>query len=188
MNYFYVSTNHNLFNSLQRYFKYLLGEELIILADDLNCQEQNIRIFLPEDDKFENKFLRIINRLKNCEVFLLGSGSNYNIDPVLTSQLSDKLKSALNSDFQGTAYKPSELKEKLNAFFKGHGEQSLIGCLGQVIYFIDNYKCLAAGESYQPEGLRKYFLEPGLKSWKEFTRRFNKYSVILCLAGRRKKH
>jgi hypothetical protein len=75
------------------------------------------------------------------------------------------------------------ISDRVKLFFKGHGEQSLLGCIGWVNYYFGNYTAMALSGEYALNGLNEAFLFPGIKNWLEFRRRFSKYAPILYASG-----
>ena len=145
--------------------------------------EDNSRIYVLDTEKFDDRFLKIIAVMKAYHLILLGVNEKDPIDLLHTTCLRDEIKRVLISDPPTEIYKPGELKDKLKLLFKGHGEQTLLGCLGWVYYYLGNYSGMANTGNYSTEGLDEKFLAPGKQNWQEFTTRFMKYAPILLLAG-----
>ncbi len=183
MNYFFTIQHYSLYRSLDRYFRYVLNEELILLTEMGAIPEDNSRIYVLDTEKFDDRFLKIITEMKAYHIILLGINEKDPIDLLHTTCLRDELKRVLISDPQTAICKSGELNDKLKLLFKGHGEQTLLGCLGWVYYYLGNYSGMANTGNYSTEGLNEKFLVPGKHNWQEFTTRFKKYTPILSLAG-----
>lgn len=183
MNYFFTTQCFRLYRSLDRYFRYLLDEKLTLLTGMGDIPEDNSRIYVLDTEKFDEKFLKIISDMNTCHLILLGINEGDPIDLIHTSCLRDELKRVLSSDPPTEVYKTDELKEKLNLLFTGHGEQSLLSCLGGVYYYLWNYSQMSKIGNWPTEGLNELFLVPGKQNWQKYTARFTKYAPILSLAG-----
>lgn len=183
MNHFFTIQHYRLYRSLERYFRYVLNGELTLLTEMEAIPEDNSRIFVLDTEKFDERFLKIITEMKAYHIILLGINEKDPIDLLHTTCLRDELKRVLISDPQTAICKSGELNDKLKLLFKGHGEQTLLGCLGWVYYYLGNYSGMANTGNYSTEGLNEKFLVPGKHNWQEFTTRFKKYTPILSLAG-----
>lgn len=183
MNYFFTTQYFNLYRSLDRYFRYVLNEKLILVTEKGVIPEDNSKIYVFDTEKFDDRFLRIISDINTYHLILLGINKGDPIDLIHTPCLRNDITKVLASDFPVAAYKPNELRDKLQLLFKGHGEQTLLGCLGEVNYYLWNYSEMAKTGSWPAEGLNEHFFIPGKKNWIDFTHRFTKYAPILLLAG-----
>ena len=183
MNYFFTAQHLNLYRSLDRYFRYVLNEKLTLLTEKSAIPEDNSKIYVLDTEKYDDRFLKIISEMHKYHLILLGINEGDPIDLIHATCLRNEITRVLASDPPVEVYKPDELKDKLKLLFRGHGEQTLLGCLGGVYYYLWNYSQMAKTGSWPTEGLNERFLMPGEKNWMEFTRRFTKYAPILSLAG-----
>jgi hypothetical protein len=172
--------------AIERYCRYVLSVTIEIVNPQNLFLHNNYLLFLLDNDSD--------SLLKTCNVLFL---NNIAIDKTRTigfysySDINllelDKLKSNFERSFYyvDTTNKKNNpfISEKISIFFKGHGEQSLLGCIGWVTYYFENYARLLNSEDYSPQGLYKHFLVPGMKYWGEFVRRFEKYAPIIYTAG-----
>lgn len=184
MNYFFTSLNKPLFRSLERYFRYRLDERLTLLEDGCMENDQDACVFVLKEEKFDSNFLEIILIYRIANIVVMGFEEGGRVNLADTSRLAVQLWAVLSSDQNASPFTASELEEKIRSFFKGHGEQSLTGCLGEVSYFFENYKKMVSDRGYEPAGLNSIFFEPGLKNWNKFLRRLDKYALVLCVAGK----
>lgn len=172
--------------SLKRYFRYLFKTELGLQDGYIPGEADKIDLLFAFDEpsELEKSFTWIHqNRINPDRLRILGYDSNADISLLEVESLKTQIEhSFVISQGKDRLYNPL-ISNRIKLFFKGHGEQSLLGCLGWVNYYLGNYPAMAGSGQYSPAGLNETFLSPGIQNWQEFTRRFSKYSPFLYASG-----
>jgi len=182
---YFTSNNNHLINSLKRYFHFLLSQEINDIKN-ISCTVDNLFVF--EDEKDIDAIINLVQNMEIKKVYILGynkiSKPNY-INLIDLTKLGKTFQDTMvskesNKNLFGFIH-ITAFKEKLNLFFKGHGEESLFDGLNWTRYFISNgLKLFLLGDIKITE-LKNKFLEPGFDYWEKFKQRFNKYNPYLKL-------
>ncbi len=172
--------------AIERYCRFVLNVTIETVNPKNLVLHNNYLLFLLDNDTD--------SLLKTCnELFL----NNIAIDKTRTigicsySDINLLELHKLESNFERSFYFVDTAKKKNNpfitgkiyTFFKGHGEQSLLSCIGWVTYYFENYIRFVHSEDYSMQGAYEHYLVPGMKYWGEFVRRFEKHAPIIYTAG-----
>jgi hypothetical protein len=122
-------------------------------------------------------------RISPNKLRFIGYSAKYDINLLDFKKLKVQFEACFTSNTIKKRTEVAWFYKKLHLFFSGHGEQSLLSCLTWINYYFANYSNLTKSGDYNAKDLYRHFLVPGLKNWKEFTRRFKKYAPILWVAG-----
>lgn len=172
--------------SLKRFFFYSLNIELRFVDEYVFFESNNnIFIYVINDPiELQNCFSWIHkNNFSPYNLRILGFDSNSDLNLIEVETLKTQIE---NSFLMTRGIDRSNIpfiRDKVKLFFKGHGEQSLLGCIGWVNYYFGNYRAMAETRQYSPKELNEAFLIPGFQNWHEFMRRFSKYAPILYALG-----
>ncbi len=182
-NYFYYETKGNIFNSLRRYFKYVLNSDLILFTEESASTNEPINILVLEDEK---NCIELLNRIKNLpehDSIILGYNDSSLINLLNARLLREKMTSLIMGKIISRPhFSAEELKTKLNNFFKGHGEESIFQVLTAVIYCLQNYEFYALGNLTNEEYIDN-FVNVSKQQWEKYILRFNKYKIYLDFLG-----
>lgn len=172
--------------SLERYFHYLLRTELRFWDDGIPVEPDRFGLIyvLNELSELEKCFTWIYrNKINPDKLRILGYDSNADINLLEVDTLKIQIEHSFlivnRMDWSCIPF----INDQVKLFFKGHGEQSLLGCIGWVNYYFGNYRAMAETRQYSPKELNEAFLIPGSQNWHEFMRRFSKYAPILYALG-----
>lgn len=172
--------------SLKRFFRYLFKTEVALLDGYIPVEPDEIDLIfvINESSELEKCFVWIHqNKINPDRLRILGFDSNADINLLEVETLKTQIE---NSFLITRGIVRSNLplnSDRVKLFFKGHGEQSLLGCIGLVNYYLGNYPVMAESGQYSPKELNAAFLIPGIQNWEEFTRRFTKYAPTLYVSG-----
>lgn len=173
-------------HSITRYFRYILGINLHFGDDRPNIKpEKNDLFFLLNEPSGVEYFFSWIHKSNfnpdRLRFMAIDGKADINLLEVetLKTQIERCIAASKGSNKLGLPF----IFDRIRAFFKGHGEQSLLSCIGWINYYIGNYNTLGDSGEYSPTELNKLFLLPGLQEWKVFTERFNKYAPYLYISG-----
>ncbi len=184
---YFTSNNNHLINSLKRYFHFLLSYEF---NDIKNISYTVDNLFIFEDEKNIDSIIDLVQNMEIKKVYILGynkiSKPNY-INLMDLTKLGKTFQDTMvskesNKNLFGLIY-ITAFKEKLNLFFKGHGEESLFEVLNWSRYYLSNGPLLYRQNEITHNEYEHKFLSPGLSYWQNFNNRFNKYKIYLILLG-----
>ncbi len=182
MTFFYNTlNNHQLFNSLTRYFNCILKSQLIPLSN-LDLLTENSMLFIHKDDKENPELLKALLNKGNLKIFTIGFDEHSAIDLVNLSNLKTNISNILNQVAVQSLLSDDEIKEKLKNFFHSHGEDSLFEYLNWTIYYIGNGPVQFIQNTINYDEYINLFLTPGLKRWEYFKTRFYKYKEIIKIS------
>lgn len=180
---YYTKDYQRLFTSLERYFRFVLNHKLTPINRKGSEDKKNICLLVWTEEKEQSEFPNIINIRQPKSVITLGVDDTCVINLLYLDELNLSLTNILNTS-KGQIQPPftrEELLIKVQSFFKGHGEESLLSCLNWTMYYLSNGpKLLQANECTWDE-YQTNFLRPGLNNWQIFTKRFEKYYIYLEL-------
>lgn len=172
--------------AIERYCRYVLNLPIEIITPSRLELPDNFILFISDPDTvylLETCNVLFLNKISPDKTRIIGSQSHSDINLLDLNNLNASFEKSLYSvDLSIRANNPY-FSSQISTFFKGHGEQSLLGCIGWVNYYIGNYIKLAGSREYEPRELNKAFLEPGIQNWNEFKRRFEKYAPLLYFVG-----
>jgi len=171
--------------SIMRFFSFCTGNEFNCILTGQSIKDPNLISFALMDPYDPEQVCRLIygTNIPLASVRLLGFDNFCDINIIKVQSLREQIEQSLEkNEADDNRYLPF-FKERIKIFFKGHGEQSLLGCIGWVTYYFENYARLLNSDDYSPKGVYKHYLVPGMKYWGEFVRRFEKYAPIIYTAG-----
>ncbi len=172
--------------SLERYFRYLLNTELKFIDDDIFVEPDKIDLlYTINESSVLQKCLSWIhkNKFNSNRLRILGCDTHADINLLMVETLGIQIENSFVISRRIDQSNFLFISDRVKLFFKGHGEQSLLGCIGWVNYYLGNYPAMAKSNDYSPKELNETFLAPGIQNWEEFTRRFSKYVPILYVSG-----
>jgi hypothetical protein len=177
---FYCTTDCKLlFDSLKRYFKYILECNLESVEEGIYSSVNTLKIFLLNELHVKEEFVIEYSDLTNYSIVLLGLGDPNSLNLLEFSQLSNNLKNLLNLSFSQQLFSDDEIKSKLKNLFHSHGQDSLFEKLSNCQYYISNgIKLYSIGE-LDEETFQHNFIKPGKDSWNLFKERLNRYRYFL---------
>jgi hypothetical protein len=171
-----------LFTSLQRYFNFILKKELNILSQtELLTSTDTVLVY--QEERENSELLKVFTDNKVLKI-VVGLDNNSFMNLIDLSHLKNNLLQAINKSGSRPSkiFTEAELKNKINYFFKGHGEESIFQVLNAVMYCFQNYDFYKAG-GLTDEEYKNLFIQPCKMQWAKFLIRFNKYKVYLRLLG-----
>lgn len=177
-----TTARSSLYFSIQRFFKYVLKIELTLAESEIsNFRGADICLLVNNDQDEFMRGCRLLysNKFNPKNIRTLGSNNHSDVNLLDYKNLKSNIISCINSSFSLKKKDYVWLSGIITTFFKGHGEQSLLSCIGRVNYYLKNYSNMVKEGGYDPVELNKTFLEPGMQNWGEFVRRFVKHAPLL---------
>ncbi len=182
----YCTSDHKeLFDTLNRYFKYNLGNSHQIVAqEEIDCNNL-YRIFIFDDERNNQKFLKLLEPCLKYTVLKIGYNKNCTLNLLDFQNLHDNIEKILAPGYVPNTplFTREELIFKVQNFFKGHGEESLISGLNWTRYYLGNGPILFKQNEITHDEYINIFLSPGLSYWQSFNNRYTKYNIYLRLLG-----
>lgn len=189
LNFIKYQKEDSISRSLIRFFRYRTGYEVDCILPEQHANRSNLVSFALMDLNDTEKVCQLVHRTKipMASIRILGYDDDFDVNlvklPSLGLQLEQSMSPICVDDYR---YLPA-YQERIKMFFKGHGEESLLGCIGWVTYYFENYFLMFASGEYDAKGLYEHYLLPGMDYWGELVRRFSRYAPIIYTAGWDKK-
>lgn len=180
--YYFTENKHHLFNSLKRYFKYVLDIELVSYTDRI--KEENIgAIFILNEEKDNNAFKNLFMYSTNNFITLGYDSKNSLINLLDLASLKEQLNKCILSVEENVfpLYTKEELLKKVEPLFKDHGEISLFEKLNYTQSYISNGIKLYLAKELEMEEVKHEFLLNAIKLWDNFRMRYQEYANYLKL-------
>jgi len=180
---FYTKEYSPLFTSLQRYFNYILKQELNLLSQ-IELLTSTNAILVYQEERENPDLLKIVANNSNIKIIVVGFDSNSSLNLMDFSNIKNNLSKIICSEGsqQTQVFTEIELIDKIQNFFKGHGEESIFQVLNAVVYCFQNYEFYKLG-GLTDEEYKDYYVVPAKSQWDKFLIRFDKYKVYLRLLG-----
>ena len=182
---FFTKDYLQIFNSLDRYFRYLFNKNILLIQQAEIIKQASLLLILREE-RDNPQLLNIVTQT-NIDVITLGfdNDNDSSVNLIDFANFKENFSKVLT---QGKTYfnelfSEEELKEKLKNFFHSHGEDSLFEHLNWSYYFLSNGPEQFIKSEITYDEYRKDFLSPGLKNWERFKSRFYKYRDIIKLSN-----
>lgn len=172
--------------SLEHYFRYVFKRELTLIKDSLSDIKGYYILFILNNDSEEfGSLCKVLynNKIKISNIRTLGSNNHSDVNLLDYKNIKSNFITCLNSEYQLKRKNIPWVSDKISVFFKGHGDQSLLSCIGWVNYYLNNYFSLVSLGDIALDELNKTFLEPGILNWNEFVRKFEINAPFLYFAG-----
>ena len=185
LNFIKYQKDDSISRSLIRFFRYCTGYEFDCIIPGQFIKNKNLISFALIDQNDQDQVCQMIydTKIPLVKVRILGYNDFCDVNLIKLQTLKQQLEQSLKiNQADDHRYLPV-FKERIKIFFKGHGEQSLLGCIGWVIYYFENYSRLLNSKDYSPQGVYNHFLLPGIGNWNEFKRRFEKYAAVIYMGG-----
>ena len=186
-NLFYTKKYFILFQSLNRFFKFILKKEFQILLSHKDYPLDPI-LFIHEDEPLADDIISNIVAMIPQRIVVIGirdyKDTNY-VNLMGFSNLKNILLGIQKTD-SGNPHSGIHInvvKNRVDQFFKGHGENSLLNGIIQAKYFLDSGFDLFLKEECSWKELKEAFLDAFLLYWKSFNERFNRYKNYLIFLG-----
>lgn len=175
-----------IFYSLERYLKYIFYEKLYLNQSLLENEFKNLHLIItinePKDLTLCCQWI-YANRISPNKFRILGNDENNDINLLAFSTIKEQFENSFKIEQGINKLQIPFFCDQIKLFFKGHGEQSLLKCLSDANYYLNNYKNLLLIGDFAPNELLKNFLLPGVESWNQFIKRFQKYAPLLWVNG-----
>jgi hypothetical protein len=182
---YYTNSQHELFNSVERYFHFILNYKLSPIDRQSPGVKRNSRLLVWSEEKEQPEFLNIVNTRQQKSVITLGVDETFAINLLHLDKLNLSLTNILNIP-DGQHQPPftrEELLLKAQSFFKSHGEESLLSSLNWTIYYISNGPVLFKNGECTWNEYQTNYLNPGVANWKAFKEKLAKYGIYLDFLG-----
>lgn len=178
--YYYSRHNTNLFNSLKRYFKYILNVQLNFLTINSEANK-NVVLFLLNDEKEEKELIDVLISNEEIKVVTLGIDNKSSINIINLTSLKNFLQKIINGNYEDLKplFTEEEIKERLKSFFHSHGEDSLFEYLNWTIYYFLNGPLQLITSNISYNDYLTSFISKGLMNWKNFKEKFLKHMYII---------
>lgn len=176
-------------SSIIRFFRYCTNYEIDCILPGQPIKNRTLISFALIDQNDQDQVCRIIyeTKIPLTNIRILGYDDFCDVNLIKLQTLRQQVEQSLKiNQTDNHRYLPV-FKERIKIFFKGHGEQSLLGCMGWVTYYFENYFLMFASGEYDAKGLYEHYLLPGMDYWGELVRRFSRYAPIIYTAGWDKK-
>jgi len=180
--------NKKIEKSVIRYLTYALGWNTISFNEVYKYKINYLYILVDEDIIVDEQLLKRLTKTENSKFVIIGKRDIYSNNCVNIKNISN-----LNANFnealiaQQQFLSPlifvNDLKAKLNLFFKGHGECSLIDGLNWTRYYLSNGINLLREEGLSWEEYISVYFKSGFDYWNLFKKRLEKYDIYLKIVG-----
>lgn len=184
MFYFFTKTNPWLFFSLQRFFKYVLNQELKEFTSNAEFLDDDILIIYYDDrenQELQNFFLN--NKIPRK--YLVGYDQNGLIDLLFTDKLKTELAAIQSNTTSFQLFTDDEIKEKLKQLFHSHGQESLFEKLSKCQYYLVNGINLFLINELDRDTVNESFLKPGIENWVKYKERFYNYEYYIKIYSKK---
>lgn len=172
--------------AVRRYLKFVFNIESSIL-DKKKILDNSI-ILIEEDASIDKEWLNLLYECSSRKIIILGlSGSSNEVYVNLLdlSHLKSNIRFAINrnKDTPSPFLLLHEVEQKMQLFFKGHGEESLFDTLNKTTHFISNGPTLFRENLLEWKEYIESYFNPGSENWAVFRERFEKYKIYLKVCG-----
>ena len=172
--------------AIRRYLKFLFNIESSIL--DKKTILDNSIILIEECASIDKEWLNLLYGCSSRKIIIIGLSRSSNevyVNLLDLSHLKLNIRLAINrnKDTPSPFLLLREVEQKIQLFFKGHGEKSLFDRLNKTIHFISNGPALFRENMLEWKEYIEAFLNPGSENWAVFRERFEKYKIYLKICG-----
>lgn len=162
--------------ALKRYIYYVISSKNS--SKSFYFIDENAIITEQVIDSFRNNFYPIVLGRKNIE---LNNYINYFDYHGFHLKLFFLANSAYKNELVLLCI--SDLAQKLELFFKGHGEQSFFEDLNWTRYYWHNGAQMFASKMISWNDFQNDFRKPALMHWNKFTQKFEQNNIYLAVLG-----
>lgn len=184
---YFINVSSGVFRSaISRYFRFVFNIEYSISEDKKTLKD--LIILIDEETSIDKEWLSLLYQYKGQKIIIIGLSENpcdSFVSLLDLYHLRSSLLAAINrkkDDFSPFLL-IQEIEQKMQLFFKGHGEQSLFDVLNKTRQSIDNGPELFNRNIIEWEEYLNEYLKPGVEHWNIFKKRFNKYEIYLKVCG-----
>lgn len=172
--------------SIRRYLRFVFNIESSILNKKKILD--NSIILIEEDASIDKEWLNLIYECSSQKIIILGlsrSSNDVYVNLLDLSHLKSNIRFAINcnKDTPSPFLLLWEVEQKIQLFFKGHGEKSLFDRLNKTIHFISNGPALFRENMLEWKEYIEAYFNPGSENWAVFRERFEKYKIYLKVCG-----
>jgi len=183
----YIKVNNKrYFPAVRRYLKFVFNIESSIF-DKKKILDNSI-ILIEECASIDKEWLNLLYECSSQKIIILGllrSSNEVYVNLLDLSHLKLNIRFAINrnKDTPSPFLLLREVAQKIQLFFKGHGEKSLFDRLNKTIHFISNGPALFRENMLEWKEYLEAFFNPGSENWAVFRERFEKYKIYLKVCG-----
>lgn len=180
----YYFENNELKAALERYLLYVIKSGL----NSYSHSNKKTLFLIDVNYSVSEDFLVSFHHIQNPHIIIFGNSNTALKSYVNLTDLSNLKKNIENvltstdADFSPLLYL-HDIKIKINLFFKGHGEASLLSSLNWARYYLSNGPVLLSNEKLNWEEYEGLYLKPGLSYWNTFIGKLFNYEVYLRATG-----
>lgn len=176
MIFLFTESNFPLYDSLKRYFHFIIESELKLSDAIFSPINTNATVFILEEEKEKRPFLEYLVKNKTVNVLISGLNDNCQINLLRFHDLRQQIEASLRQDRSKArpVFTKDELMKKVSGLFKSHGRESIFQLLNSVEYSLINYKIYEQDVMDWAE-YKAQIITPAIAGWEQFKQRFDQY-------------